>query len=79
MRRILFYAGSLSRGRVPGSRKAAAVRRPLAGRAPTPPRRHMTASAIVGRNAELGAIDVFLNRLACGPAAMVFEGLAGIG
>lgn len=36
-------------------------------------------SEIVGRAAELGALDVFLERVARGPAAIVFEGLPGIG
>ena len=39
----------------------------------------MTASDIVGRKAELGAIDGFLDRLARGPAAIAFEGHPGIG
>jgi ATP/maltotriose-dependent transcriptional regulator MalT len=39
----------------------------------------MTASVIVGRSAELEAIDCFLDRLAREPAALVFEGQPGIG
>lgn len=39
----------------------------------------MTAIDIVGRKAELDAIDRFLDGLARGPAAMTFEGRPGIG
>jgi predicted ATPase len=39
----------------------------------------MTASDIVGRKAELEAVDRFLDRLARGPAAIAFEGHPGIG
>jgi ATP/maltotriose-dependent transcriptional regulator MalT len=39
----------------------------------------MTATDIVGRDAELTAIDGFLDRLRQGPAAMAFEGQPGIG
>ena len=35
--------------------------------------------AVVGRDAEIGAIEGFLARSAAGPAALVFEGAAGIG
>ena len=35
--------------------------------------------AIVGREAELGAVGRFLDRVALGPAALVIEGEAGIG
>jgi ATP/maltotriose-dependent transcriptional regulator MalT len=39
----------------------------------------MTADAIVGRAAELEAVDRLVGRLADGPAALVLEGLPGIG
>lgn len=39
----------------------------------------MIADAIVGRAAELEAVDRFGGRLADGPAALVLEGLPGIG
>jgi hypothetical protein len=39
----------------------------------------MTARDVVGRKAELDAIDAFLDRLAHGPAAVAFEGHPGIG
>ncbi len=42
-------------------------------------RRGVTADAIVGRAAEIEAVDRFVGRLAGGPGALVFEGLPGIG
>ncbi len=39
----------------------------------------MTATAIVGRKAEIGVIDGFLDRVACAAAAIAFEGEPGIG
>ena len=41
--------------------------------------RERPALDVVGRDAELAAIDRFVVRAASGPAALVFEGVAGIG
>jgi len=37
------------------------------------------ASAVIGRDAELGAIRAFLDEVSCRPRALVFAGEAGIG
>jgi len=39
----------------------------------------MTPRDVVGRNAEIGALDSFLDKLEDGPAALAFDGLPGIG
>ena len=43
------------------------------------PARESTPSTVFGRDDDVVAVDRFLARAAAGPAALVFEGAAGIG